>query len=72
MYSTELINNISERTGYSKAVSKEVYEALISEIKEALNHGEDVQLTNFGKFYISVFADRTITCPTGEVKKIKN
>ena len=71
MYSTELVEAVAKRTGYSKRDVKEIYGTILAEIKESLNSGEEVSLTNFGKFYVAEIADRTITCPTGEKKKVK-
>ena len=71
MYSQELIEKVAERTGYTKTAVEEVYKALLEEIKESLNSGEDVNLYNFGRFYVSEMATRKVHCPTGEVKKIK-
>ena len=48
----EIVNNISNHCGYSKAQSLEMVESILEEIKSSLESGEDVLISGFGKFCV--------------------
>lgn len=50
MNKTELVKRISEATGESKKVVRSILEHFVDEVTYALKNGEEVHLTNFGKF----------------------
>lgn len=58
MTKEELINRISDDTGYMKVVIENVIDSMISEISWALQRGERTQLTNFGTFDIKKRASK--------------
>ena len=47
----EFIARVATRSGRSLTLVSEVYEALLAELTEAVNEGETVVLTGFGRFY---------------------
>jgi DNA-binding protein HU-beta len=49
---TELIEEIAERTNWSKDEAQRYIETFAGTIAEALKGGEEVQITRFGKFYV--------------------
>lgn len=48
----KIITQVYEKTGLSKAKSREAVEHLISIIKNTLANGEDVLISSFGKFVV--------------------
>ena len=48
----ELVNRVSQRVGRDTDPVREVVEATLEEIYEALKQGECVSLRNFGTFYV--------------------
>ncbi len=48
----ELVNRVSQRVGRDADTVREVVEATLEEIYEALKQGECVSLRNFGTFYV--------------------
>ena len=48
----ELVNRVSQRVGRDTDTVREVVEATLEEIYEALKQGECVSLRNFGTFYV--------------------
>ena len=48
----EIINSISEQIGYPKNRSSEIVETLLELIKKALESGDDVLVSGFGKFCV--------------------
>lgn len=58
MTKEELINRISDDTGYMKVAIENVIDSMISEISLALQRGERTQLTNFGTFDIKKKASK--------------
>jgi len=48
----EIANIIYERIGLSKKESAQIVETVLNEMKQALEHGEDVKLSGFGHFMI--------------------
>jgi DNA-binding protein HU-beta len=70
MNKKELVDQVSEATGYHKKEVKEVLEGVTEAITKALEKGEKVQLVGFGTFEVSKRAAREGRNPqTG--KKIK-
>jgi len=49
----EIINSISEQIGYPKNRSSEIVETLLEIIKKALESGDDVLFSGFGKFCVN-------------------
>lgn len=52
MNKTELINEISFNSGFSKSDAKKALDAVLTSIVEALNCEENVQLIGFGTFSV--------------------
>jgi integration host factor subunit alpha len=62
-----IVEAISEQTGYTKHQSSEMIETLLEIIKRTLESGEDVLVSGFGKFCIKTKAGRRGRNPaTGE------
>lgn len=53
MNKSELINELSEETTFSKKDVMRVVDALVGAIRRALKKGETVSLTGFGRFWLS-------------------
>jgi nucleoid DNA-binding protein len=71
MNKEELINAISEKTGFTKADSKRFLDAHLEAIEEALKKGDNVQLIGFGSYSIVERKATTGRNPrTGEEIKI--
>jgi len=47
-----IVNSISEQIGYPKNHSYEIFETLLEIIKKALESGDDVLVSGFGKFCV--------------------
>jgi DNA-binding protein HU-beta len=68
MNKTDLVNQISKKTGLTKSKSNEVIDAFISSVTESLTEGEKVTLVGFGTFATSKREARKGRNPkTGEV-----
>ena len=62
-----IVETISEENGYTKNKSFEMVETLLEIIKSALESGEDVLISGFGKFCINEKKERLGRNPaTGE------
>ena len=62
-----IIEKISEKNDLSQAAAKDTVEELLEIIKSTLASGEDVMITNFGKFCVNEKAPRRGRNPaTGE------
>jgi integration host factor subunit alpha len=48
----EVVNSIADQIGYSKNFATELTETLLEIIKKALESGDDVLISNFGKFCV--------------------
>ena len=48
----EIVNLISDQIGYPKNYATELTETLLEIIKKALESGDDVLISNFGKFCV--------------------
>ena len=47
-----IINDIADQIGYPKSQSFEIVESLLELIKKTLESGDDVLISNFGKFCV--------------------
>ena len=48
----DLVNHLNETIGLSKVESKEIIEALLSEIKVSLVNNKEVKISGFGNFKV--------------------
>ncbi len=72
MNKTQLVEQVAKRTGYSKTQSAEAVEATLDAITGALQKGDEVAITGFGKFSVAKRAARPGRNPaTGQAIKIK-
>ena len=80
MIKSEIIKNVSEKTGLSQKVIGQAMEAILCEISNAINNKENVVLKDFGTFTIietkekmgyDMHRKEKITIPTGEKVKFK-
>ena len=72
MNKVELIDSIAEKTGSTKADAGKALSAVIESISEALEKGEEVNLTGFGSFVVKQRAARKgRNVKTGEAIDIK-
>ena len=63
----DIIETISKENGYTKKNSFEIVETLLEIIKSALESGEDVMISGFGKFCVKEKKERLGRNPaTGE------
>jgi len=63
----DIVETISEGNGYTKVRSFEIVETLLEIIKSALESGQDVLISGFGKFCINEKKERMGRNPaTGE------
>jgi len=63
----KVINSISKKIGYTKDRSSEIVESLLELIKKALESGDDVLVSGFGKFCVKEKKQRKGRNPaTGE------
>jgi DNA-binding protein HU-beta len=51
MFKTELIRQVAKETRLSRRIVADVLDASYGAIREALRHGQEVQLPGFGTFY---------------------
>jgi DNA-binding protein HU-beta len=71
MNKTELVSNVAERAGLSRADAEKAVSACIYSIAEALKGGDKVSLIGFGVFSVSERAARAGKNPaTGEAIQI--
>lgn len=67
----DLVNEMAEKTGFSKVDTEKCLKALIEAVTEALKQGDKVALVGFGTFSVGERAERTGKNPqTGEAIKI--
>ncbi len=59
-----IIQDIADQNGYTKKQSMEVVERLLEIIKRDLASGEDVMISNFGKFCVKDKRERKGRNPT--------
>jgi integration host factor subunit alpha len=63
----EIVNSIADHIGYTKDYSSEMLETVLELIKKALESGDDVLITGFGKFCVKEKRERMGRNPsTGE------
>ena len=48
----EMINSIADQIGYTKNQASEIVETILELMKSSLESGEDVLISNFGKFCV--------------------
>lgn len=66
----ELVRELAE-TGITQGEAKTIVEDVVGEIHGCLSSGEDVQITNFGRFELRRHEGRTMKNPkTGEQHEI--
>lgn len=71
MNKSDLINEVANNTGLTKAKASEALEAVIKAIESTLANGQEVSLLGFGSFKTTQKAERTGRNPkTGEEIKI--
>ena len=72
MTKDELIAKMAEKSGLTKADTKEALKALLETVTETLATGEDISLVGFGSFHVTERGERQGKNPqTGEVITIK-
>ena len=59
MTKADIVNEIAEETGVEKQVVQNTVEAFMSEVKGALEQGDNVYLRGFGSFIIKTRAEKT-------------
>ena len=63
----EIVNSIADQIGFTKNHSFEIVEILLEIIKKTLESGDDVMISNFGKFCVKEKRERRGRNPaTGE------
>ena len=60
MNKNEFINEIYNQSGISKKDCKLCLETMLNVIKDALQSGESVSLSNFGKFKVNQLKEKTM------------
>lgn len=80
MNKTDLVNNIAQANGLTKAAAVQIVDGVFAAMREALANGEEVALPEFGKFVVEERSERTgrnpktgetITIPAAQVVKFK-
>jgi integration host factor subunit alpha len=67
MTKAEIVDQVTEKTGFSKKESLEMVELLFAEMKESFQSGEKLKITGFGTFEVRQKASRLGRNPqTGE------
>jgi len=70
MKKSDLLNNISKKTGIPKSECETVIDAMIYEITDSLINGEKVSIKSFMTFDLGLRAERNARNPsTGEIVK---
>ena len=68
----EIVNSIADQIGFAKNHSFEIVEILLEIIKKKLESGDDVLISNFGKFCVKEKRERRGRNPsTGEEMMMK-
>lgn len=68
----EIVNSIADQIGYPKNHASEIVETVLEIIKKALESGDDVLISNFGKFRVKEKKKRRGRNPaTGEALMLK-
>ncbi len=80
MTKEELVAKMAEKSGLSKAETKEALKALLETVKETLAAGEEISLIGFGSFKVTERSERqgknpatgeTITIPASKSPSFK-
>lgn len=71
MNKVELIKQTASKCDTSEVRTREILNAFTEVITEALQNGEAVNFTGFGKFYMADYKAREIKSPEGELIKVK-
>lgn len=67
MTKSELVDQVADRAGLTKADAGRAIEAVLGTVEDALRRGSDVTISGFGKFHVSERGARTGVNPrTGE------
>ena len=73
MTKADLVENIYQKTGFSKKESAEIVETVFDLIKSTLEEGEKIKIAGFGNFVVKEKATRRGRNPqTGEEIKISS
>src|SRR5215210_2996799 len=64
----QIIDDVAQRTGLSKAEAKKAVQALLEAVSERLGNGERVQLSGLGSFDVRERAAREATNPRTKEK----
>ena len=73
MNKDDLIARIAQKMGVSITIATKILDRLLSEISKALERGESVDLSGFGKFRVKTRATRLDSNPqSGETIQVKN
>ncbi len=68
MTKDELVTKMAEKSGLTKAETKEALKALLETVKETLASGEEISLVGFGSFKVTERSERQGKNPaTGEI-----
>ena len=68
----QLVNSIADKIGFPNNHSKEILETLLEIIKKTLESGDDLLISNFGKFCVKEKKERRGRNPaTGEDMMMK-
>ena len=71
MHKTEFIQRVAEEAGGPVSEAQRYFDAVEDVVTSALKHGEEVQITGFGKFYVQERKAREGTNPqTGKKMNI--
>jgi integration host factor subunit alpha len=54
----QIVDTMVDQIGFTQKHSFEIIETLLEIIKRTLESGEDVMISNFGKFYVKVKRER--------------
>lgn len=52
MNRSEYLRRVAKRTGYSRAVVVEIYDAMVDEFVDVMQEGKQLLLTGFGNYYM--------------------
>ncbi len=67
MTKSELVDQVADRAGLTKADAGRAVDAVVATVENALRRGSDVTISGFGKFHVSERGARTGVNPrTGE------
>lgn len=70
MNQNQLVSEVSDKAGVSKAAVSDVLAALREVIQGAIKSGDEVTLVGVGKFSRRMAAARTVKSPTGGVVEV--